>query len=559
MLRAALVAGVQGLRGRHRRCARARADRSRAGAARAARAAHGPRIADEGARRPEFYDRPVLEVARELIGCIVEHRRRRGRDRRDRGLPRERARLPRVRRAHAAHAHAVRRARARLRVSLLRHPRAPERRLRAGGRRRGGADPRARAARGDRGDARARAAGEREQELCSGPGKLTAGARASSSARTTPASRRAGRDPPARRRWREPSGRGGPAHRDHQGRRAALALLRRGQPPRLAPAASGAEPPLGAAVPPLAPGRFACRGWRRRSAGLGAGVGRFGGLRAAGRRRSAAGAPRLWRGGAPRRLACEGDSARGRGRARRVPGRLVRPAPWWARRGLRRSCLVGVRGCSARSFSTRSAESMKLCQISAGKVPPSTGCRRTRWSSGPGCRDSRPTRRPCTCCPSPRTRRRRSWRSCRSCRRRTGRSRPRVAVPYWSTVSSIEVSVSATPAGSTRVASTCVDVAVVPVGERARRRRRLPGCPRAAQSCDQRAADALAAVGDGLVGVGHVQRRDADLQPADRHRRVGRDRRGDAHAVGEAGDPVGAHLQARLRRRSSCRSRPSRR
>ncbi len=48
---------------------------------------------------------------------------------------------------------------------------------------------------------------------------------------------------------------------------------------------------------------------------------------------------------------------------------------------------------------------------------------RSRWSSGPAFRGSRPTRRRCTWSPTRRTRRRRSWRWCRSCRRRTGRSR----------------------------------------------------------------------------------------------------------------------------------------
>ena len=129
---------------------------------------------------PDFYERPVLEVARELIGCVVEHGGTRGRDRRDRGLPRLRAGLPRLRRPDAAHAHPVRAARPRLRLPLLRHPRAAQRGLRARGRRRRGADPGAGAARGDRGDARAPFAGraahwhrDARQELCSGPGKLT--------------------------------------------------------------------------------------------------------------------------------------------------------------------------------------------------------------------------------------------------------------------------------------------------------------------------------------------------------------------------------------------------
>ena len=60
----------------------------------------------------------------------------------------------------------------------------------------------------------------------------------------------------------------------------------------------------------------------------------------------------------------------------------------------------------------------------------------------------------------------------------------------------------------------------------------------------QRSAHAPSAVGDRLVGVGHVDRRDADRQPADRHRRIGRQRGRDAHAVGDAGDAAGGHLQA---------------
>ena len=47
----------------------------------------------------EFYERPVLEVAPDLVGCVVAPRRHRRRDRRDRGLPRLRAGLPRLRRA----------------------------------------------------------------------------------------------------------------------------------------------------------------------------------------------------------------------------------------------------------------------------------------------------------------------------------------------------------------------------------------------------------------------------------------------------------------------------
>ena len=99
--RPAVVAGVQGLRGRHRARARARAAQPRA----------------RGARRPAARDRCERGVLRppgargrprprRLHARARAHGRR---DRRDRGLPRVRAGLPRVRRPDAAHAGAVRR------------------------------------------------------------------------------------------------------------------------------------------------------------------------------------------------------------------------------------------------------------------------------------------------------------------------------------------------------------------------------------------------------------------------------------------------------------------
>ena len=119
--RAELVARVEGLRRRH--LARARARPARSGAARAGGGA-GLRL------EQDFYARSVHDVARDLIGCVVRHGETAGPHRRDRELPHGRARLPRLRRRHAAHRDAVRPAGRRLRVLLVRHPLAAERGLR---------------------------------------------------------------------------------------------------------------------------------------------------------------------------------------------------------------------------------------------------------------------------------------------------------------------------------------------------------------------------------------------------------------------------------------------
>ena len=75
--------------------------------------AHAKAALDSSVLGADFYDRPVLEVAPALLGCIVEFEGCAGRDRGDRGLPLHRGRLPRVRRPDAAHLGAVRRSPAR--------------------------------------------------------------------------------------------------------------------------------------------------------------------------------------------------------------------------------------------------------------------------------------------------------------------------------------------------------------------------------------------------------------------------------------------------------------
>ena len=83
----ALVAGVEGLGGRD-----GAGPRARAAGPRAARRWTASRLDPLRA----FYDRPVLEVAPALLGCVVAHGDSDRRDRRDRGLPLVRAGLPRL-------------------------------------------------------------------------------------------------------------------------------------------------------------------------------------------------------------------------------------------------------------------------------------------------------------------------------------------------------------------------------------------------------------------------------------------------------------------------------
>ena len=64
--------------------------------------------------------------------------------------------------------------------------------------------------------------------------------------------------------------------------------------------------------------------------------------------------------------------------------------------------------------------------------------------------------------------------------------------------------------------------------------------------------DALAVVGDRRVGVRHLERRDALLQAAERHRRVGRHVRADAQPLGQPRDLLRVRSSGRARRTPSC-------
>ena len=338
----------------------------------------------------------------------------------------------------AAPAVAVRPPGQRLRLPLLRHPRADQRGLRARGRRRGGADPRARAARRARRHARASRLGASE-DLCSGPGKLTPGARHRARAqrhrllggpdRSSGRAAGSASDAGDRRRAR---GSGSPRRSSCRGASAwpARRHVSRPWPPglrtrpelqgwaltrltaRRATAAGAARPRRRGARRPAAAAGACGGGLGRGAAVLGAGVARLGGAvclsaRArVGGRRLVVGAGVGVSGPAPpgRR------SARGRRRSAAV---AVRLALLLADRGL--GDALGP------DRPRRPACRAKACQIAAGKVPPATGSppKLTRWLHRlQRVGDSRPTRRPCSAASSRRTRRRRSSRSSRSCRRR---------------------------------------------------------------------------------------------------------------------------------------------
>ena len=114
------VARVEGLRGRH--LARPGARPARPGAPRA----RGGRPLRLGA---DFYARSVHEVARDLIGCVVRHGETAGRIVETESYHMDEPACHAYVGVTARTQHAVRGARARLRLLLLRHPRAAQRGL----------------------------------------------------------------------------------------------------------------------------------------------------------------------------------------------------------------------------------------------------------------------------------------------------------------------------------------------------------------------------------------------------------------------------------------------
>ena len=110
----------------------------------------------------------------------------------------------------------------------------------------------------------------------------------------------------------------------------------------------------------------------------------------------------------------------------------------------------------------------------------------------------------------------------------------------------------ATPSSSTRLVRTRLragsplgsidrlELAVLAAADRADPDRAGDRLALAQRARAQRAVDELALARERLVRVRHVERRDALLEAAERHRPVVRDRRADAHPAGELRDPPGA-------------------
>ena len=168
MLAQSVVARVEGLRGRDRARPRAGAARPRTGGARRPAGVWRRRVPLPARSTPGrcSTSRATSSAARcataTTAGVIVET------EAYHQSEPACHAYVGVTARTHVA----VRAAGRRLRLPLLRHPRAVQRGLRARGRGRRGAHPRARAARGID-TMRARRGLTRPEQLCSGPGKLT--------------------------------------------------------------------------------------------------------------------------------------------------------------------------------------------------------------------------------------------------------------------------------------------------------------------------------------------------------------------------------------------------
>ena len=227
LLRGGCLARIEVLGGRHGPGLGARP--ARPGPARAGRglelsgAQHPGGATDPRGR--EFYERSVHEVARDLVGCVVRHGKTAGRIVETESYHETEPACHAFVGLTAAHRSAVRQARDDLRVPLVRHPRAAERRGRGERHRRSGADQGARTGRWRRADACAARPRARGGAVLR-PRKAHPGARDRPGVEREPPARRAAHDRAAA--GRPASARDRPPHRNHEGSRPALALLRRG-------------------------------------------------------------------------------------------------------------------------------------------------------------------------------------------------------------------------------------------------------------------------------------------------------------------------------------------